>query len=468
MTDNLQYLFFESVVTRNTIYSLTTLVLIFYLADKMLERHHSRIPVIAAMIVKTLMWYPFELYFHVHPELDPDSNPAMIIYSFWRVLIVTGLFVWTYSNNRGKSGLTMIIGETGVALLTFPVLAVLNFIERRPSLTQMAYPFMALDLLMPLLFWLMWKIIKRPALYLAARYRAWSPKRPWMLWSLFLLYWASAAVSGAAEETTNRELNNYMYYHQIWGAGAMVLFMVWILYQEKQESVRHEYLMKQASLAGTYDRIIEKNRASAAGMQQQIREQMDEISRQVQSGRQVESTQIQNFLEQLRQEAGSLQIESVYCGNYLVDAVLCMQGEMLEKLGYRKDFECVGVPAEMEDQSLVPQILELIFEEWLEQHDNRNASEEKQTMGDESEKVCRLSITGTGGQLLITANISRRWHAGRRRLMKRLLVGCEGVFNEGNPFLSYFSINHHKTGHIFCSDDSHDPLPCRSDAGTDT
>ena len=394
--------------------------MILCLADQMLVRTHDRKLLIVCLTIKTFMLYPIELYFYLHPVIDSASRAGMIIYCFWRALVITGTFLWTYSGNDGKTGLGLVICETAAVLITFPALAVLNYIEHRPSAAELSYPFMVLDLLMPLLFWLMWRAVRRPVLFITGKYRAWSPKHSWLLWTPFLIYWFTSTYTDMSSEAMYNS-DRHMHTHQLWGIAGTAIMAVWILCQEKQERVRHEYLMKQASLAGTYDRIIERNRTSAAGMQQQIREQMDEISRQVQSGAQVGSDQIKTYLEQLQQEAAELQIEGVYCGNYLVDAVLCMQGEMLEKLGYRKDFECVGVPAEMEDQSLVPQILELIFEEWLEQH-------EKKT---NIENVCRLRITGKGGQLLITANISGRWHAGRRRLMKDLLSEKEGVFEAG-------------------------------------
>jgi hypothetical protein len=217
--------------------------------------------------------------------------------------------------------------------------------------------------------------------------------------------------------------------HRAWGAAGMVMLTAWLLYQEKQEEIRHDYLIKQAAFASAYDRVLEKNRMAAEKMQQQIHEQMEELSKRTLDGNRLEQDQLRDYLEQLREEAAALQISGVYCGNYLVDAVLCMEQQMLEKRGYRADFRCVNVPEHMEDTATLPQIVELVCEEWMEQHRSPK-TDCRQHEGNE-DGICRLQITAARGQLVITVNADGKWKRSRRRLLEGILAPAGGELLTG-------------------------------------
>ena len=425
MKELLRYLFLESMTTRQVIYAFTGQVLIFYQADKMLVRRHSRIPLIICLIVKTLMFYPTELYFHLHPMLDAKTHTGLILYTLWRDCIITGLFLWTYAGNRGKEGTALFIGETEATLLTFPAIALLNFLEGRPSLTELPYPFMLPDLLIPVLFWLEWRLVRRPVLSMVEKYRAWKPKYPLVLRVLFMVYWFSASFSGVALEVMQSVHGGLILHHQLFGGAGMAVLMIWLIYQERQTAVQHEYLVKQAAFARAYDQIFERNRAAAEKVQEQISRQTAELSLQAEAGKTPEAEQMKSYLEQLQKEAALLQTGSVYCGNHLVDAVLCMEQQVLEKLGYQADFRCVNVPERMEDRSLLPQVLELVCEEWLEQQKTGKAGSKKHEGEDAG--TCRLQITAARGQILVEASVYRKWKRERRRLLESLIADGGGM-----------------------------------------
>ena len=425
MKELLRYLFLESMTTRQVIYAFTGQVLIFYQADKMLVRRHSRIPLIICLIVKTLMFYPTELYFHLHPMLDAKTHTGLILYTLWRDCIITGLFLWTYAGNRGKEGTALFIGETEATLLTFPAIALLNFLEGRPSLTELPYPFMLPDLLIPVLFWLEWRLVRRPVLSMVEKYRAWKPKYPLVLRVLFMVYWFSASFSGVALEVMQSVHGGLILHHQLFGGAGMAVLMIWLIYQERQTAVQHEYLVKQAAFARAYDQIFERNRAAAEKVQEQISRQTAELSLQAEAGKTPEAEQMKSYLEQLQKEAALLQTGGVYCGNHLVDAVLCMEQQMLEKQGYQADFRCVNVPERMEDRSLLPQVLELVCEEWLEQQKTGKAGSKKHEGEDAG--TCRLQITAARGQILVEASVYRKWKRERRRLLESLIADGGGM-----------------------------------------
>ena len=425
MKELLRYLFLASMTTRQVIYAFTGQVLIFYQADKMLVRRHSRIPLIICLIVKTLMFYPTELYFHLHPMLDAKTHTGLILYTLWRDCIITGLFLWTYAGNRGKEGTALFIGETEAALLTFPAIALLNFLEGRPSLTELPYPFMLPDLLIPVLFWLEWRLVRRPVLSMVEKYRAWKPKYPLVLWVLFMVFWFSASFSGVALEVMQSVHGGLILHHQLFGGAGMAVLMIWLIHQERQAALQHEYLVKQAAFARTYDRIFESNRAAAEKVQEQISRQTAELSLQVEAGKTPEAEQMKSYLEQLQKEAALLQTGSVYCGNHLVDAVLCMEQQVLEKLGYQADFQCVNVPERMEDRSLLPQVLELVCEEWLDQQKTGKAGSKKHEGEDAG--TCRLQIIAARGQILVEASVYRKWKRERRRLLESLIADGGGM-----------------------------------------
>ena len=429
MNELVHFLFHQSENTRAVLYAFTGQFLIYYMAEKMLVRRHSRIPLYICLIIKTLMVYPTELYFLAHPELNAAESLGFFIYSSWRDTIVTGLSLWTYSRNNGKTGLTFVIGEMGAVLITLPIIVVLNILEKRSSPVYIAGPFMLPDLLIPVIFGVIWIAIRKPLLKIAQRYRNWKPRHPGLLWGLFFLYWFSSIVSQSGSELVKGASGRLMLLHQIWCIVLMGLLMGWLLYQQREENERHAYLLKQDALAKAYDRILGKNRETAENLQRQIREQTEQLSRHAQEGERPESGQMHAYLKELQEEAGNLQISGVYCGNYLVDAVLCMEQQMLEKLGYQADFRCVNVPEHMEDTATLPQIVELVCEEWMEQKKGRNAR--AGSSSSENKNICHLQITAARGQILITANIPGKWNRGRQRLLKGLISGRGGSFLTG-------------------------------------
>ena len=429
----IRYILYESTITREVIYALSTQILIFYIADHMMVRKRPLAPVFICFVLKVLMFFPTELYFLSHPELNAATNTGMILYSFWRDILTTGLFLWTYGGNSGKEGLSIMICETGIVVMTMPIMVILNYVEGRESLTEFAVPLKWMDLLIPVLFWGVWRIIRRPIIGLTEKYRRWRPRYSFAMWGIFFIYWLTSCLTSTAGELgAAKGETGLVRTHQAWGIAGMMLLMAWLLYQQRQEAMRHEYLTKQSAFAQAYHQIFERNRTIAAGMQEQIGMQMDALSLQQSDTDTAGTEQIRSYLEQLRGEVGKLQTGGTYCGNYLVDAVLCLQQQIIEEQGLSTQFQCVNVPVRMSNEAILPQILELVCEEWLEQKKNGSRGSDAERHSDSNgEDTCRIRITGARGQIIVASNIYRRWKNSRRKILKDLLAEAGGVYQAG-------------------------------------
>lgn len=79
--------------------------------------------------------------------------------------------------------------------------------------------------------------------------------------------------------------------------------------------------------------------------------------------------------------------------------------------------------------SFVPQILTLIYEEWLYQNmgKKQHSAEKLSELGSE-QPVYRLECIAAKGQLVIGVNLHNKWNRSRRGLLQEILRRENGLF----------------------------------------
>lgn len=98
-------------------------------------------------------------------------------------------------------------------------------------------------------------------------------------------------------------------------------------------------------------------------------------------------------------------------------------------MGYRAEIRCVNVTEKTGSLSFVPQILTLIYEEWLYQNmgKKQHSAEKLSELGSE-QPVYRLECIAAKGQLVIGVNLHNKWNRSRRGLLQEILRRENGLF----------------------------------------
>lgn len=241
----IRYLFLESHSIRKIIFSFSGLGLIIGISEKLLKRKHRLWPLVLVLALKILLFIPFDYFLLVHPEIDAATDMRVQIYCFWRDVLMSGFFIWTYGGNDGKTGLTLFMGEMSATVFTIPIMMLVNMVERRAVITEISDVFLPADLLMPVLTWMVWLFLRRLVDACARRYRAWKPKHQWILWAGFMIYVFSASIYSTASDMVAGTIRGLLVVHQMWGIVLMGALVAWIVLRQKRENRIHEQLKGQ-------------------------------------------------------------------------------------------------------------------------------------------------------------------------------------------------------------------------------
>lgn len=316
------FLFCESESTRSILMGIVSVSFLLALSDRLMDRKHSRLPFILLQFVKFGMAYFIEWHALTKTGFDAAADAKFLVYSVWRDTLNVALFLWTYGGNGGKTGLTLFLEELGVTVLLFPLMYLINFVERRPSLTQWPASFHMADLLLPVLAFLIWKVIEKPFSKIAKKYRNWKPRRTWLMWTVTIVYSASSSLISTGSEFSVRGMNRLLMMHQLCGLTFMGLLMVWLMYQQHLETERQRFLVRQVKVLGTYDQIVAANRHNIERIRQQLKQ---DVSVNALWTNENADKVVDSYLAQLRQDASALQERNAYCSDLLINVILQAQ-----------------------------------------------------------------------------------------------------------------------------------------------
>lgn len=193
MSDFLYYLFIQGPTTRKVIYSLTGQVLIIWMCEKTLQRRRSLLTLMICQIIKLLALYPMDYYLLQSPGMSTEAVSMLRVFTFFWNCLSFGLVPWIYEGNHGKAWLVLFAGELIFTLLSFPVLLCVGLIEKRPDVIEMGGSLLPGDFLIPVLVWLIWKIVWKLLRIPAERFGKWIPRYQWILWiSMFLIFFSNS------------------------------------------------------------------------------------------------------------------------------------------------------------------------------------------------------------------------------------------------------------------------------------
>ena len=99
----IRYLFLESYSIRKILFSFSGIGLIIGISERLLKRKHRLWPLILVLSLKILLFIPIDYFLLMHPGIDPTTDKAVQIYCFWRDVLMSAFFIWTYGGNNGKT-----------------------------------------------------------------------------------------------------------------------------------------------------------------------------------------------------------------------------------------------------------------------------------------------------------------------------------------------------------------------------
>ena len=417
MKDLLTYLIFNSITTRKIIYSLTGQILIIWLSEHLLYRRRKLAPFVICLHIKLLAIYAFDYYTLLHPNMDAAANSTVLLCTYFLNLMSTVMFLWTYEGNSGKTILASVIDELIATIYMGLVLILVNFIERRPGLGEMGGQLHPLDILIPLFTWILWKVTRKGLESLTAFYKRWEPRHQWVLWiGSFLFTLISNVFSGSADVSVG-SYGERIFLYQFWGMVAIGLLMIWLWYQQHRENRRYADIEEQLRLLKNHEMIFQKNTEITRELRESIHQQMELLERQLEHMQPDTEEQTQVFLRQLKSDMQRMERDESLTGDIMIDSVLAKWKDLIERKGGRVDYECGGILyLKGLDVSLLAQMLELIYEEWFDQHFPDNSGGDYSAF-DASGPVLRLKMTTKREQLLISVNLSGKW---KRKHWKQL------------------------------------------------
>ena len=430
----IRYLFLESYSIRKIIFSFSGIGLIIGISERLLKRKHRLWPLILVLSLKILLFIPLDYFLLMHPGIDPTTDKAVQIYCFWRDVLMSAFFIWTYGGNNGKTGLTLFLGEMSATIFTIPVLMLVNLMEGRAMITEVNDVFLPVDLLMPVLTWMVWLLLRRMVDAYSWRFRAWKPKHERLLWAGFMLYVFSASIYSTASDMVAGTIHGLVMIHQLWGIVFMGALITWTVLRQKKENRFHEQLEYQMGTQGTYEALMKRRQKMTAANREDILRRIDAFEKAIVERRSMEEKDALAFLEQLRRDADLLDTDgNGWSGDVVIDAVLRLKKQELEELGATVDFRCVSFqrnqsggaekPQRGDMEFLIPGMLGLLCDEWMDQYRKAGPGGFANT--------CVLQIHRIKGQLVIEMNVKRGWDKKRLRDLKRLAARAGGVMKSG-------------------------------------
>ena len=441
MVDLLHFLVFESPTTRKIIYSFTGQVLILWICEKALWRRRSLVPIAICLAIKALTFYPMDYYLLLHPGMGADVVYNLRIFTFVWNCITFGLMLWTYEGNYGKTWVTLFAAEVIYTVLSFPILMGVGFMEGRSDLKKLGGPLLPGDFLIPVLTWVVWRVTRKYIEMLGERLRRWTPKYPGIVWFITFAIFFSNNILTKGTEFAESNNENHISVYQFWGMLLVGLLMIWLWYRQRRENQRRSDLEQQLRFCETYDTILTKNAAIQKSLREDILQQVADVEKQLAQGDADntfrEQPQIRQFLTQLSQDTQQLKPEGLFSGNMMIDSVLYKWRNAIEEKGGEVDYQCADL-SDMGKEPLLflPQILELICEEWFDQHFSPSGGTKR--FKEAKVTVFRLKMTVMKEQILISTDLPEKWDRKRKRQFTDRVRKIGGVVTE-------------RTGYVFCS-----------------
>ena len=338
------------------------------------------------------------------------------IVSFWFMMVTIALFCRTFQGGCLKVILGLSMSEVLISIIVLPSIMLVNLLEGRETLTAYSGAFELLDGLVWVIAWGLVLLVYPFASLLLKRYRTWKPRHPRLLAGLLIAYISSSQMT----DTWWFIEQSYMFWlfvllHLIFVAAALIggWYLNWR--HQLQISEEQNYLQLQLRLLENHYGTLQKQIIRMENSRRLIDRQMEELmisleQDQTTEGRKKCRDRMEAYLKELRQAYEEIR-SGVYCGDWLIDAVLCCEEETARRQGILVEYEMNGY-----DRGSIPEerLVRLLFgflDFGIRQNDGVSAESK------------RLSLHMSSGKERLVLEFCTAAE-GRIRFPKRLTADC--------------------------------------------
>lgn len=252
--------------------------------------------------------------------------------SVFHYIFLVYVFCYTFYGSLMKVILSATFGDVLGAIVGCGVQYILNILEGRENILDMSGSFHPLDLLLPVLCYVIFKILKKRGAKVFQWIRKREVKHPglWGTFYVFYLLIGLLSVQGFANRDLSIMLRSLILI--VLAFLVIITFLGISILQSRQRQVmqKHRFLQKQQELVLLHSKSIQRQVLQTERLQSQLDEQMEKIL--ADAGSAGFDTRLRSYLAQLKEQYQMIEA-GVYCRDWMVDAVLTYMVPRLREKG---------------------------------------------------------------------------------------------------------------------------------------
>lgn len=255
-----------------------------------------------------------------------------IVVSVFHYIFLLCVFCYTFYGSLIKVILSATFGDVLGAIVGCGVQFILNILEGRENILDMSGSFHLLDFLLPVLCYVIFKILQKRGQKVFQWLREREVKCPglWGTFYVFYLMISLLSVQGFADRELSIMLRSIIL---IVLAFLMIITFLGIsILRSRQRQVlqKHRFLRKQQELILLHSKSIQRQVLQTERLQKQLDEQMEKIL--ADAGSVGSAARLRSYLAQLKEQYQTMET-GMYCRDWMVDAVLSYMAPRLREKG---------------------------------------------------------------------------------------------------------------------------------------
>lgn len=258
--------------------------------------------------------------------------------SVFHYIFLVYVFCYTFYGSLMKVILSATFGDVLGAIVGCGVQYILNVLEGRENILDMSGSFHPLDLLLPVLCYVIFKILKKRGKKAFQWIREREVKHPglWGTFYVFYLLIGLLSVQGFADRELSIMLRSLILI--VLAFLVIITFLGISILQSRQRQVlqKHRFLQKQQELVLLHSKSIQRQVLQTERLQSQLDEQMEKIL--ADAGSAGFDTRLRSYLAQLKEHYQTIET-GMYCRDWMVDAVLTYMVPRLRGKGIAFEFQ---------------------------------------------------------------------------------------------------------------------------------
>ena len=308
----------------------------YYLMRKMLTEKRGPVPYGIYIVLRLFIVDLFCMI--IYPSLFiPPTYWDTLLACIVTIVSVANLVIvcFTFHGSLGKIMIASFVSEIASVILSFFSITVVNLLERRPDSSEYAMPFEPLDFLYPLLFLALCKLVFHVFTPAMEKYQKHRLKHEKLFVFLFFFYMCFASTSKFQPQSAPV----WAFIGPIFLLDICMILALGLLQRLRRSTQRKkEYLKASQQLMTSHHMAIQRQIQHLEETQHIVDKQMQEIINAEREHRSDDTSSVESdlmirdYLKELKQNYTNTRA-GMYCNDWLLDAALCSQADILKEHG---------------------------------------------------------------------------------------------------------------------------------------